>query len=384
LKNICVVTGTRAEYGLLRWVMDGIKKSKILNLQVIATGMHLSPEFGLTYREIEKDGFKIDRKIEMLLSADSPSSISKSTGMGLIGFADAYNALDPDMVVVLGDRFEVFAASFPALVACIPIVHIHGGEITQGAYDESIRHAVTKMAYLHFTATESYQKRVVQLGEAPERVYNVGGMGVDAISKTNLLKKKKLERELGFRFGARNLMVTFHPVTLENRKSETQFNELLTVLESLDDTRIIFTSPNADTDGRVIKNMIDDFCENHSDKAVAFISMGRVNYLSSLQFVDAVVGNSSSGLAEVPSFNIGTINIGDRQKGRLRANSVIDCECNQESIRNAIIKLYSRTFQERLKSVKNPYGEGRASERILKILRNIDLPEKPKKVFYDL
>jgi GDP/UDP-N,N'-diacetylbacillosamine 2-epimerase (hydrolysing) len=383
-RKICIVTGTRAEYGLLCWLMRGIQDAHDLQLQIIVTGIHLSPEFGLTYKEIEQDGFMINKKVEMILSADTPSAIAKSTGLGLIGFADALSDLQPDILVVLGDRYEIFAAAFSAALNRIPIAHIHGGETTQGAIDEAIRHSVTKMAYLHFVAAEEYRKRVIQLGEDPDRVFLAGGMGVDTIVKTDLLEKEELEERLDFKFGARNLMVTFHPVTLENETASKQFNELLTTLETLENTHFIFTFPNADMDGRIISKMIDDFVKKNPENSIAFFSMGRVNYLSSLQFMDAIVGNSSSGLAEAPTIKIGTINIGDRQKGRLKADSVIDCEPVMESILGAFHKLYSDKFQAALKNVENPYGKGNASERIVKVLRTYQLPEEPKKAFYDL
>jgi GDP/UDP-N,N'-diacetylbacillosamine 2-epimerase (hydrolysing) len=383
-KKICVVTGTRAEYGLLRWIMDGIDKSDTLDLQVIATGMHLSPEFGLTYKEIEKDGFKIDRKIEMLLSSDTPSAISKSTGLGLIGMADAYKALNPDIVVVLGDRFEIMAASLAALFAAIPIAHIHGGETTEGAFDESIRHSITKMAWWHFVAAVEYEKRVIQLGEDPKRVFNVGGLGVDAIKQNKLLSKKDLINKTGMKFGKKNLLITYHPVTLEKQTSEQNFQILLDVLDDLKDMYLIFTMPNADSDGRIIKKMINDFVNCHPGKAISFTSMGHLNYLSTLQLVDGVVGNSSSGLAEAPTFKIGTINIGDRQKGRLKANSVIDCEPTKKAIKKALDKLYSKNFQRNIDTVKNPYGEGDAIEKIIKLLINQPIPAEIKKEFHDL
>ena len=383
-KKICVVTGTRAEYGLLRWIMDGIDKSDTLDLQEISTGMHLSPEFGLTYKEIEKDGFKIDRKIEMLLSSDTPSAISKSTGLGLIGMADAYKALNPDIVVVLGDRFEIMAASLAALFAAIPIAHIHGGETTEGAFDESIRHSITKMAWWHFVAAVEYEKRVIQLGEDPKRVFNVGGLGVDAIKQNKLLSKKDLINKTGMKFGKKNLLITYHPVTLEKQTSEQNFQILLDVLDDLKDMYLIFTMPNADSDGRIIKKMINDFVNCHPGKAISFTSMGHLNYLSTLQLVDGVVGNSSSGLAEAPTFKIGTINIGDRQKGRLKAESIIDCEPTKKSIRLAIDKLYGHKFQNDIHSVQNPYGDGDAIEKILDILLNEDIPKEMKKEFYDL
>lgn len=383
-RKICVVTGTRAEYGLLRWVMDGIQKSSKLELQIIATGMHLSPAFGLTYKEIEKDGFTIDNKVEMLLSADSPSSISKSTGLGIVGFADSYESLQPDIVVILGDRFEILSACIAALFAKIPIAHIHGGETTEGAFDESIRHSISKMAWWHFVAADEYEKRVIQLGEHPDRVFNVGGLGVDVINKTNLLSKKDLMDKTGIQFDDKNLMVTFHPVTLENNTSEKQCQALLNVLGKMQDTYIIFTMPNADTGGRIIKEMAIDFVNRNSNRSISFESMGQLNYLSTLQFVDGVVGNSSSGLAEVPTFKIGTVNIGERQKGRLKANSIIDCEPTEDSIKSAIETLYNNDFQEKLKDVKNPYGEGLATEKILDLLDKNPIPTEPKKEFYDL
>jgi GDP/UDP-N,N'-diacetylbacillosamine 2-epimerase (hydrolysing) len=364
--------------------MKSILDDPKLELQIIVTGMHLSPEFGLTYREIEKDGFVINGKIEMLLSADTPSAISKSTGIGLIGFADVYNDLNPDIVVVLGDRFEILAASIAALFARIPIAHIHGGETTTGAFDEAIRHSITKMAWWHFVAAAEYKKRVIQLGENPGRVFNVGGLGVDAIKKTNLLSKDELMIKTGIKFGKKNLLITYHPVTLENKTSQQDFKSLLDVLSKIKDINLIFTMPNADSDGRIIKKMINDFVFNQSERSISFTSMGSLNYLSTLQYVDGVVGNSSSGLAEAPTFKIGTINIGDRQKGRLKAESVIDCEPTKKSIKLAIDKLYGHKFQKNLHSVQNPYGDGDAIEKIMSILSNKPIPEDMKKDFYDL
>ena len=384
MKKVCVVTGTRAEYGLLHGVMDGILKSKYMELQVIATGMHLSNEFGLTYKDIEKDGFTINQKIEILLSADTPSAISKSTGIGLIGFADAYNELKPDIVVVLGDRFEVLAASIAATFANIPIAHISGGETTSGAYDEAIRHSITKMSWWHFVAADEYEKRVVQLGENPERVFNVGGLGVDVIKKTKLLTKKELSNKTGIKFSKKNLLVTYHPVTLEKQTSKKHFQSLLDVLSDLTDVHLIFTMPNADSDGKIIKRMIDDFVERHKDRSIAFTSMGHTNYLSTMQFIEGVVGNSSSGLTEAPTFKIGTINIGDRQKGRLKAKSVIDCEPTKVSIKKAFDTLYSKGFQKILTSVKNLYPERNATEKIIEILLKVKIPGEPKKEFYNL
>lgn len=383
MKKICVVTGTRAEYGLLYWLMKEIDAGSDLELQIIATGMHLSPEFGLTYKEIEKD-FTITKKIEMLLSSDTPVGISKSMGLAQISFAEAYDELKPDIVVVLGDRYEIFSAVSAAMIARIPIAHLHGGETTEGAFDESIRHSITKMSHLHFTAAEEYRRRVIQLGEHPDRVYNVGGMGIENIKRLKLLDKEAFEASIDFKLGEKNVLVTFHPVTLENSTAGHQFQELLTALDTQKDTHIIFTKANSDTDGRIINQMIDDYVAHNQDKSIAFTSLGQLRYLSALQFMDAAVGNSSSGLLEAPSFKIGTVNIGDRQLGRLKAQSVIDCKPDQKSIEEAFEKLYSDEFQMCLENAKNPYGEGMSSKQILDIIKSIDLSKLIKKSFYDL
>ncbi len=382
-RKVCVVTGTRAEYGLLRWVMEGIRETPGLELQTIVTGMHLSPEFGLTYREIEKDGFLIDRKVEMLLSSDTPTGLAKSMGLGLIGFSDALQQLLPNLLLVLGDRFEIFSATAAAMVARIPVAHLHGGEATEGAFDESIRHSITKMSHLHFVAAEEYRKRVIQLGEHPDRVFLVGGLGIDNIKKLTLLDRPALEASLGFELGVRNLLITFHPVTLEDATSTRQMEELLAALETLEDTHLIFTMPNADTDGRVLFDMVQNFVANHAN-AHAYTSLGQLRYLSCMRHVDGIVGNSSSGLAEAPSFHKGTINIGDRQRGRLKAESVIDCSPDRQSIASALQRLYSSAFQSILKTVRNPYGEGGASEKIVRALRDYPLESILKKSFYDL
>ena len=383
-RKVCVVTGTRAEYGLLYWLMKEIQEDAGLELQLVATGMHFSPEFGLTYRQIEKDGFKIDKKIEMLLSSDTPVGISKSIGLGMIGFAEAYAELKPDILVLLGDRFETFCAASVACISRIPIAHIHGGETTQGAIDEAFRHSITKMSHLHFTATDEYRRRVIQLGEEPSRVFNVGGLGIDNIKKLKLMNRAEFESSVGLKLDKKNLMITFHPVTLENATAKKQFENLLGALDELEDTKFIFTKPNADTEGRVIIEMIDDYVSLNSSKAVAFLNLGQKRYLSAMQFVDGVVGNSSSGLTEAPSFKIGTINIGDRQRGRIKADSVIGCEPNKKSILIAIRKLYSKEFQAKLENVKNPYGEGGATEKIKKVLKEKDLADILKKEFYDI
>ena len=382
-RKICVVTGTRAEYGLLYWLMKEIDADNDLELQIIATGMHLSPEFGLTYKEIEKD-FKIDKKIEMLLSSDTPIGISKSMGLAQISFAEAYDKLKPDIVVVLGDRFEIFSSVSAAMIACIPVAHLHGGETTEGVFDESIRHSITKMSHLHFVATEEYRKRVIQLGENPKRVFNVGGMGIENIKRMKLLNKKEFEESINFKLNKRNILVTFHPVTLEKSTAKEQFQELLKAIDELFETNIIFTKANSDTYGRIINKMIDEYVAENSDKSVAFTSLGQLRYLSALQFMDAVVGNSSSGLTEAPSFKIGTINIGDRQKGRIKAESVIDCQPDKQDILRAFEKLYSNKFQKSLEKIENPYGDGMASKKIINVLKNMELPEILKKSFYDI
>lgn len=382
-RRVCVVTGTRAEFGLLQRLMGLIQDHEALELQVIATGMHLSPEFGLTYREIEAAGFSIDRKIECLLSADTSSAVAKSMGLGLIGFADAYAALQPDLLVVLGDRFEILSAVSAALVSRIPVAHLHGGETTEGAFDEGIRHAITKMSHLHFVAADEYRNRVIQLGEQPERVFQVGGLGVDNITRLPLLSREALEESLGCTLARRNLLITFHPVTLEQATSEQQMQELLAALAVLPDTRLIFTLPNADTDSRVLIRMVQDFVATH-EQARAYTSLGQLRYLSLMREVDAVVGNSSSGLAEAPSFRIGTINIGDRQRGRLKADSVIDCPPEREAIGQALAQLYSEDFQTSLAGVRNPYGEGGAAEHILRVISDYPLDDILKKSFHDL
>ncbi|SVC89966.1 uncharacterized protein METZ01_LOCUS342820, partial [marine metagenome] len=306
-RKICVVTGTRAEYGLLYWLLNGIKDSNNLELQIIVTGMHLSTGFGHTYKEIENDGFRIDKKIDMLLSSDSSSAITKSTGLGMIGFADAYEELCPNIIILLGDRFEMLSAATAGLFAGIPIGHIHRGETTVGSLDESIRHSITKMAWWHFVAAEKYKNRVIQLGEDPNRVFLVGGMGVDCIRKSKLLDRVSLEKKLGFKFNKKNLLVTYHPETIEKQYSQKFFKALLDVLRKLDDTQIVFTYPNADSGNNIIKIMIEDFISSNQN-SIAFKSMGHLNYLSTLSFMDAVIGNSSSGLIEAPTFKIATIN----------------------------------------------------------------------------
>ena len=386
-KKICIVTGTRAEYGLLRWVIEGIERSKDLDLILIVTGSHLSPEFGLTVNEIKDDGYLINDKVEMLLSSDTPTAISKSIGLGLIGFSDKFESYKPDLLVLLGDRYEIYSAAIAAMTSCIPIAHIHGGESTEGVIDEAIRHSITKMSHFHFVAAKDYKKRVIQLGENPKFVFEVGGLGIDSINKMKLLTKELLEQNLGFKFWEKNLLVTFHPVTLEQNTSKAQIEQVIKAIEKFKDTKFIFTMPNSDTYGRIIIKTIEDFCKFNRN-SICFKSLGQLKYLSCLQYVDGVIGNSSSGLIEVPSFFKGTINIGDRQKGRLKASSVIDCKPNEKDIIKSIVKLYSKEFQYSLKETINPYGNGSASNKILEIIKKIaidkDFKTILKKKFYDM
>lgn len=383
-RRICVVTGTRAEYGLLYWTMKGLTEIQEVELQILVTGMHLSPEFALTYKQIEADGFHITKKVEMLLSSDTPAGISKSMGLGIIGYADALAELQPDILLLLGDRYEILSVAATAMINRIPIAHCHGGEATEGSIDEPIRHSITKMSHLHFTASETYRKRVIQLGEAPETVFNVGALGVENINRLTLLNKKDFESSIRFSLGKKNLLVTFHPVTLENKSAESQIRSLLQVLNELSDTKVIFTKSNADTDGRIINQLIDEYVAANPENSVAFTSLGQLRYLSALQFVDGVVGNSSSGLIEVPSFKKATVNIGDRQRGRVIAESTINCEPDHQSIKAAIHKMYSPEFQSKLKNVINPYGEKNASEKIISVLLSTNLENILKKRFYDI
>lgn len=383
-RKICVITGTRADYGLLYWVIKGLSENEDVELQLVATGMHLSPEFGLTYKQIQEDGFKITRNVEILLSSDTPIGIGKSMGLAMIGFSEVFESLGPEVIVVLGDRFEIFCAVASAMVARIPVAHCCGGEATYGAIDEAFRHSITKMSHIHFTSTDEYRRRVIQLGESPMRVFNVGALGIENINKLKLLSRKEFERCIDFKLGERNILITFHPVTLENQTAEVQFRELLEALNGFEEVKIIFTKSNSDTEGRVINFMIDDYVSKHPNKAIAFTSLGQVKYLSALKYVDMVVGNSSSGVIEVPSFKKATINIGDRQLGRIRASSVIDCEPIQGEIRKAIEYAYSESFRVKLAEIVNPYGVMNSSEKIIPILKTLNLHNLIKKEFYNI
>lgn len=385
-KNICIITGTRAEYGLLCPLIKKISEDDKLNLQLVITGMHLSPEFGLTYKQIEEDGYKIDEKVEILLSSDTSIGISKSMGLAMISFSEVFDRLKPDMVVVLGDRYEIFSAVSVASISRIPVCHLHGGETTEGAFDENLRHSITKMSYLHFTSTEEYRKRVIQLGESADRVFNVGAIGIENIKKMNLLSKEELEESINFKLDKKYAIVTFHPVTLENNTAKDQFKELLLALYNIKDLKVIFTKANSDTDGRIINKMIDEFVLNDKERFIAFTSMGSLRYLSAIKYSDIVIGNSSSGIVEVPSFNKPTINIGDRQKGRIQAKSIINCKPVRNDIEKAIERALSDEFLENIKDVKNPYGDGNVSDKVIEKIKYFLENDKInlKKKFYDL
>jgi UDP-hydrolysing UDP-N-acetyl-D-glucosamine 2-epimerase len=383
-RKVCIITGTRAEYGLLYRLMGEIDKDPELSLQIICSCMHLSPEFGSTFREIEADGFTIDKKIEMLLSSDTPVGISKSMGLAFIGFCEAYSDLTPDIAVILGDRFEAFCAASTACVAHIPVAHIHGGEVTQGAIDDSFRHAITKMSHLHFTSTEDYRRRVIQLGEHPDRVFNVGSPGNEYIKGQTFLTCNQLGELFGFPFEEPFIIVTFHPATLEETSMENQFQAILEAIDEFPELRIIFTYANADAGGRRINSMINEYVEQNKHRATSIVSMGQINYLSAMYHAAAVVGNSSSGIIETPSLKIPTINVGDRQKGRIMAESVIDCIPSKEKIVKALKSAFSPSFLRKMKTIENPYEQQGTSFRIKEILKTVNLNGILKKQFYDI
>ncbi len=383
-RKICIVTGTRADYGLLYWLMKEVQTDPELELQVVATGMHLSTEFGLTYKVIENDGFDIDAKVEMLLASDTSVGIAKSMGLGVIGFADALDALKPDVMVLLGDRFEILAAAQAALVARIPVAHIHGGETTEGLIDEAIRHSVTKMAQIHFVAAEPYRRRVVQLGESPARVFNFGAIGLDNVQKTKFLNRKELEASIDFELGELNFLVTYHPVTLGEQTSDIPMREMIEALDMFPEAKIIITKPNADTGGRIICQMIDDWASRWTDRVYVATSLGQLRYLSAIKHVDLVVGNSSSGLIEVPAFRKPTVNLGKRQAGRLKASSVIDCSEIKVEIVAAIRKALTKQFNEIVENSTSLYGMGEVSFQIMDVLKNVKLDGILMKKFHDV
>lgn len=385
MKKICIITGTRAEYGLLKPVIDKVYRADDMELNLVVTGMHLSAEFGWTYQEIEQDGYPIHAKIEMLLSSDTAVGITKSMGVELIGFSDYFAVNAPDMVIILGDRYEAFIAAAAAMMSRIPIAHIHGGEITEGAIDEAIRHSITKMSHIHFTAADEYRKRVIQMGESPETVYNVGSLGVEGITTLKLLTREELEKSIGFVFSRETIMVTYHPATLANMTSAEQFQNILDVLDEHPELDVIFTKANSDTDGRIINSMIDKYVEDHQERCRAYISLGQLRYLSALRFCAVVLGNSSSGMIEAPSLGIPTINVGDRQAGRICAKSVLSCENDVQDIDRTLRKALSAEFRNSIINVNNPYEKKQTSRMILDIIRKaLDRGIDIKKRFYDI
>ncbi|MHB1688180.1 MAG: UDP-N-acetylglucosamine 2-epimerase [Ignavibacteriaceae bacterium] len=383
-RNVCIVTGARSEYGLLKPLIDELNSNQNITLNLVVTGMHLSPEFGLTVKEIENDKLKIHDKIEILLSSDTHVGISKSIGLAVISFSEVFEKMKPDILIGLGDRFELFAAVSAAFIAGIPIAHISGGEVTIGAFDDGLRHSITKMSHLHFTSTEKYRKRVIQLGEDPKRVFNVGSLSVDNIKKMKLMSKKELEASLNFKLDQPTFIVTFHPATLSDYSSERQFGELLKVLDFFKDFKVIFTKPNADNGGRIIINMIDEYVNENKGRSISFISLGHVRYLSLLNQVEMMIGNSSSGIVEMPYFNKPTINIGDRQQGRIFGKSIIQCEPKKGSIIKAIEIGISNSFRNKVRINNKPYGDGIASKKISKIITDYNLDNIIKKIFYDI
>ena len=382
VKKVCVVTGSRAEYGLLRWVIEGIRDSVLLELQLVVTGTHLSHEFGFTVQEIVKDGFVPDYRVEMLLSSDTSVGVSKSLGLGVIGFADAFESLQPDAVLVLGDRYEIFAAVTAAMIARIPIVHIHGGELTEGMVDEAIRHGITKMSHVHLVAAKEYRDRVIQMGEQPNLVFNVGGLGVESVKRSQLMSRNQVEEALGLKLLQPALLVTIHPVTLDPEKSVAEFSEMLEAFKLFPETQVIFTMPNSDTEWRLIAEMVESFCNLHPN-AHSFQSLGQLLFLSLMAQVNAVVGNSSSGLLEAPAVGVGSIDIGGRQQGRIKAPSVLSVEGNRDSIYSALKTLVFDDFVSNLPPFENPYGDGQASQKIVKILEEIEPSLLLQKVFWD-
>ncbi|MDS1845456.1 UDP-N-acetylglucosamine 2-epimerase [Vibrio vulnificus] len=381
-KKVAVFTGTRAEYGLLFWLLKDIQADPDLQLQLLVSGMHLSPEFGETYQQIEHDGFHIDEKIEILLSSDSAVGTAKSMGLGVLGFADALARLNPDVLVILGDRFEALAAAQTAMILRIPVIHLHGGEITEGAYDDAIRHAITKLSYLHGTSTEAYRQRVIQLGEAPERVKNIGAIGLDHLKRAQFLGVPALAQSLSFPLTQPYFLVTYHPVTLGEEAPETSFQALLDALDTCPEHQVILTYPNADDGGRRIIPMLEAYAAANPQRVLAIPSLGQVRYLSAVKHASAVIGNSSSGIIEVPAFDVPTVNIGVRQQGRLAAKSVLHCRASKEEIEQAIQAAIARGYKADGEVIDNPYGQGDSSAQVIAMIKSLHF--EPCKSFYDL
>jgi GDP/UDP-N,N'-diacetylbacillosamine 2-epimerase (hydrolysing) len=385
VRRICVLTGTRAEYGLLRPLLKRLRVARSCQLQIIATGTHLSPEFGLTFREIQRDGYRIDERVEMLVSADTETAITKSIGLGVMGLGDALARLRPDILVLLGDRYETFAGAVAATVSGIPIAHIHGGELTLGAIDDSFRHAITKMAHLHFTATGEYRRRVVQLGEDPASVYNVGALGAENILSLPLLARREVDLGIGFSLKSPTVLVTYHPVTRGHDTSARGFRNMLKAFEAMAGLRVLFTMPNADTHGRVIMNLIKDFVERHPDTSAARTSLGAQLYLSTMKHAAAVVGNSSSGIIEAPVLGVPSVNVGARQDGRARTPSIIDCPERKAAMVRALTHAVSPAFRRQAAKTAHPYGDGSTSKQIMAILGSADMGALlAHKVFHDI
>tara|TARA_Y100000996_G_scaffold380750_1_gene334842 strand:+ start:248 stop:1450 length:1203 start_codon:yes stop_codon:yes gene_type:complete len=383
---LCVISGSRADYGLLKNVLLPLKKSKSLNSQFIVTGSHLSSKHGNTIKEIKDDNMQIDAELKILSSDDSSVGIAEALSKGIDSTAKTLKKLNPSMVLVLGDRYEIFAASIAAMISNIPISHIHGGENTEAAIDEAIRHSLTKMSCFHFVTTEEYRKRVIQLGENPERVFFVGALGLDSVKNTSLLTRKELEERFGVKLKKRLLMITYHSVTLEREDNLKNLSEILKAIDKFKDFSLVFTSPNADHDGGAIKDVIEAYVKKNNN-AHFFSSLGQNGYLSFLKEAECVIGNSSSGIFEAPYCKVGSVNVGNRQKGRLKPKSVIDVPNNSMNITDAINHVLSKDFKKIIKDQENPFGDGDAGERIVSILENeLNQPNKEflKKEFFNL
>jgi|TARA_B110000879_G_C11183395_1_gene519800 UDP-N-acetylglucosamine 2-epimerase (non-hydrolysing) len=380
--KITVFTGTRAEYGLLYWLINDINEDKKLTLQLLVSGSHLSPEFGLTYTQILDDGFHIDEKVEMLVSSNSPMGTAKSMGLGVLGYADALERLSPDLIVILGDRYEALAVAQTSLIMGIPILHLHGGEASEGANDDAFRHAITKLSNLHATSTDSYRKRVIQLGESPDRVVNVGAMGLDYLQRGDFLNRNELSASLKFDLSKPFFVVTYHPVTLGDEDPIPSCQALLEALEHFHSHQVIFTYPNADDGGREIIPLIESYASSNPGRVLAIPSLGQIRYLSAVKYADAVIGNSSSGVIEVPSFDVPTVNVGVRQQGRLAAKSVLHCSATVDGILEAIALAVSRNYKKEDEKILNPYGQGNASLKVIKMIKSFNFSRM--KVFYDL
>jgi GDP/UDP-N,N'-diacetylbacillosamine 2-epimerase (hydrolysing) len=383
MRKICIFTSTRAEWGLQRGVADLIRQSDDLQLQLLVSGSHLSEQHGMTVREIEADGFAVDARVNILTFDDSSLGVCQSMGLAMSGYGEALGQLKPDLLVILGDRYESFCAAAAAQILCIPVAHIHGGETTEGAVDEAFRHSITKMAHLHFPSCEEYRRRIIQLGEDPVRVFNVGALGIENIRKISLMDREQLEASIGLPLDALFFLVTFHPVTLEKSTAGRQFDELLAALEQFPEHKMLFTKANADTDGQIINEKIDAYAAAHPERCLAVASLGLRRYLSAMKICDAVIGNSSSGILEAPAFGVPTVNIGDRQKGRLRTSSIIDCELDCESVFSAIQKALNPPFKEGLKGLKHPCEKAKTARAIVNVLETVHLQGLMKKAFYD-